>query len=121
RPHTSFSRDWSSDVCSSDLRAPRREVSYCLDHGKQGGQESPSVEQESRHPFTFEWWMVGADDGANASRRTAGRACDLRIVRELYRALSIVSQSAWGCDVRARQYSDGAEAPLCGCERSVSG
>src|SRR5690606_40750923 len=24
RRHTSFSRDWSSDVCSSDLRAPFR-------------------------------------------------------------------------------------------------
>src|SRR5690606_41086791 len=26
RRHTRFSRDWSSDVCSSDLRAPARAV-----------------------------------------------------------------------------------------------
>src|SRR5690606_40217173 len=28
RPHTRFSRDWSSDVCSSDLVGPDRNVWY---------------------------------------------------------------------------------------------
>src|SRR5690606_41014392 len=30
RRHTSFSRDWSSDVCSSDLEAAAREVARIL-------------------------------------------------------------------------------------------
>src|SRR5207302_2463250 len=34
RRHTRFSRDWSSDVCSSDLRRTSRPVHDAQDHGQ---------------------------------------------------------------------------------------
>src|SRR2546422_9105948 len=58
RRHTRCSRDWSSDVCSSDLDGPRD-----LGGGKRGGRDL--VEQRG------EQVMIGAIDHRQLERRLA--------------------------------------------------
>src|SRR5690606_39340352 len=47
--HPRFSRDWSSDVCSSDLRAVARELGGTRERGQRAlvlAREQPSLRQE---------------------------------------------------------------------------
>src|SRR5690606_39600759 len=61
RRHTIFSRDWSSDVCSSDLRDPLRGPLRARTHGSLSGEDPGLVE--------------GPGDGSSA-RRGGGHADD---------------------------------------------
>src|SRR5690606_40342397 len=42
--HTSFSRDWSSDVCSSDLISPNQEVLLISVTGRQHGRRPVEID-----------------------------------------------------------------------------
>src|SRR5690606_39381470 len=54
RRHTRFSRDWSSDVCSSDLRALRDIVVFWIDHGVRIFR----VDNPHTKPFDFWEWLI---------------------------------------------------------------
>src|SRR6266511_3167914 len=79
RRHTRFSRDWSSDVCSSDLPGPRPAAAWG-GRGRGGGRVSAS---QPRHPFTIAWeiWQAWSDAEAmrTARRRTAARGESLAV------------------------------------------
>src|SRR5690606_39459920 len=47
RRHTRFSRDWSSDVCSSDLSARRSSTPPAADHGGPPLHRRPSLRWRS--------------------------------------------------------------------------
>src|SRR5206468_8723676 len=51
RRHTRSDRDWSSDVCSSDLRSPA--VSFCVRRRKHGQLDprAPSGDDQINAPF----------------------------------------------------------------------
>src|SRR2546430_12432144 len=50
--HTRFDCDWSSDVCSSDLRAPARRAALAVDGGvllpRAGAQSRPPLHADGR-------------------------------------------------------------------------
>src|SRR5690606_40158317 len=62
RRHTRFSRDWSSDVCSSDLFSPSSRCLRVFDHRRRSGWHprcpsrrracDPKGERERHHPRT---------------------------------------------------------------------
>src|SRR5690606_39345262 len=72
RRHTSFSRDWSSDVCSSDLKAARL--------------RAESIAAQDRNIFLYEW--VGSKRiqcrfhygpfGLRSEERRVGKECRSR-------------------------------------------
>src|SRR5206468_9280281 len=43
RRHTRSDRDWSSDVCSSDLGVPRFEISNYSEHALSSGEEAAAI------------------------------------------------------------------------------
>src|SRR5690606_39932864 len=53
RRHTSFSRDWSSDVCSSDLGGLVDALSSALDSGGHGLSNVPVL---LKRLLAEEWW-----------------------------------------------------------------
>src|SRR5690606_40248330 len=57
RRHTRFSRDWSSDVCSSDLdafeEAQEGVVRYYMDKGKSEDQARELADDEDEYDKTF--------------------------------------------------------------------
>src|SRR5690606_40892466 len=81
---TRFSRDWSSDVCSSDLPAEREHPPPLADEREPRSAEGPALsaaggdpEVGSRPPYT------GADDrrfGARSAAARGGAAPDARLV-----------------------------------------
>src|SRR5690606_40548037 len=68
RRHTRFSRDWSSDVCSSDLAAPRAGTMV----GGRAGPPDPAAERGGAPRAPSVRGLVDGD--RDPRRRSAGRA-----------------------------------------------
>src|SRR5207302_6054338 len=96
--HTRFSRDWSSDVCSSDLERIRELTNDIIDRVSEKGScdfvvdiaaelplqviaEVMGVPLEDRHKV-FDWSnrMIGAEDPeyARSEERRVGKGCRTR-------------------------------------------
>src|SRR5690606_40196918 len=67
RRHTRFSRDWSSDVCSSDLDAPGRQVDDALETNRILGLENKA--QIGYHVLDF-FAVVEPNSADNLVRHT---------------------------------------------------
>src|SRR5690606_39734489 len=86
RRHTRFSRDWSSDVCSSDLFYPRERKPGNLALEESFGQETLDALAAMGHqlevapPFTIGRMVAAAQIGRascrDRSRSSGGAACD---------------------------------------------
>src|SRR5690606_39585933 len=69
RRHTRFSRDWSSDVCSSDL--PCRDLPARPVQGPEGDGCDATAEDGSRHGL---YTIIGPSLGRSEERRV-GKEC----------------------------------------------
>src|SRR5690606_16321072 len=91
--HTRFSRDWSSDVCSSDLTNRYTKVPYT---------EDPSIMS----------WQVGNEPRAFSDEGKAPFARWLKESVALIRSLdsnhlvSIGSEGSWGCEMDMQLFED---------------
>src|SRR5207245_5273381 len=78
RRHTRCYRDWSSDVCSSDLTFPPPEQSSLLENAPNArGADRHDVgvqHHERQSPIAFQGFQVKADDGLLFPRLQIGRA-----------------------------------------------
>src|SRR5690606_40990732 len=84
RRHTRFSRDWSSDVCSSDLATYRRARSTLLaELGVEPGPELAAAREVSAEPDPYELAAASGVDVASVKRVLA---CLQRRVHEIGRA-----------------------------------
>src|SRR5690606_39655318 len=72
RRHTSFSRDWSSDVCSSDLDAGGRPGPGPAD-GDLGGRGERGGQSQRRAPGPLAARPAGRAGGARSEERRGGK------------------------------------------------
>src|SRR5690606_40074366 len=88
RRHTSFSRDWSSDVCSSDLaRALRAELERLESVHRQAEEWMELVTRALYDPWEVpDAWSEGAGSGLNPDRMpfamAVGRSEERRVGNE---------------------------------------
>src|SRR5690606_37637777 len=68
RRHTRFSRDWSSDVCSSDLPAPAPEPERWIDVNRSTGAVSLMIGDSVQATY---WASLGWDTSADGFYSTA--------------------------------------------------
>src|SRR5690606_40675311 len=85
RRHTRFSRDWSSDVCSSDLASVRATTGSARQLGDLACVEVAPVR-------VLRWWgsglgatIVGATGRARSEERRVGKECRARWAADHYR------------------------------------
>src|SRR5690606_40487896 len=87
RRHTRFSRDWSSDVCSSDLDRPKviastATIRRAADQGRhlfaRAVRQFPPAGLDSRDS----WFAVETPREEKASRRYVGRSEERRVGKE---------------------------------------
>src|SRR2546421_3305525 len=85
RRHTSSDRDWSSDVCSSDLTTSRRRLSSCATRNASSAEaaEALRVAQELNRLGEFVLRLVHArhvveGDGLRSEERRVGKECRSR-------------------------------------------
>src|SRR5690606_40530527 len=74
RRHTRFSRDWSSDVCSSDLQEKMQQLfgRFAIDEIKRFGEVTPVLLGQNRGDFEAALrtnHLAGGDKIGRASRR----------------------------------------------------
>src|SRR5437879_9763167 len=97
RRHTRYIGDWSSDVCSSDLRArsPSRELVFpaCLMHCSDGWQTGPALTSADRdcrttstvcQAISLKFSLITQFDKGGACRseeRRVGKECGLMVCR----------------------------------------
>src|SRR5690606_39799640 len=81
RRHTRFSRDWSSDVCSSDLHHPltRHLPSQPALRAHRVGGGRPRVQQ---HPAALGAAVDVAEVGSRSEERRVGKECRSRWARD---------------------------------------
>src|SRR5690606_40327370 len=110
RRHTRFSRDWSSDVCSSDLRALMAADwlfrSYVPSWLRVAGLEAAAARIEAHGPFT-DWSMLG---DVTVSLRTAAdeAAAACAVARDT--AGATAAAAAWAAACAAARAADWAAA-----------
>src|SRR5690606_40496710 len=94
RRHTRFSRDWSSDVCSSDLAAPAPR--------RPGGDPDPLAQRHGGGIVLREEPAVGgtvvAPDGDRALQRVAWGIGGLDHVRSEERRVGKERRARWGTE-----------------------
>src|SRR5256884_2546816 len=86
RRHTRCSRDWSSDVCSSDLNGRLRagaDVGGCAGNGSRGGEPAEQRRNDIRYALAnqFHVWIVlvvAHTIGDRSEERRVGKECRSR-------------------------------------------
>src|SRR5690606_40812807 len=86
RRHTRFSRDWSSDVCSSDLHIGVVFARRQLEH--QGRAQAEGVVHQRRAALV-------AAFGQRSEERRVGKECRARGAREAHRKKSRHGRAEW--------------------------
>src|SRR5690606_41191692 len=92
--HTRFSRDWSSDVCSSDLRVWIFQANRALTNNE------VQIANERLRAFTDEWQVHGAPLDSSYS---------VRHNQFIVLAADESQQSASGCSIRSEERRVGKE------------
>src|SRR5439155_3041348 len=80
RRHTRWPRDWSSDVCSSDLigrAAPVRISSACAPSAPSLRKRHPSCASPSRSPGRSDHGSGGAASSVRSEERRVGKSVDV--------------------------------------------
>src|SRR5258707_14134637 len=84
RRHTRYWRDWSSDVCSSDLAATRSLGAWLEAEGVPGitGIDTRTLTRRLREHGTMKGWLVPAKDNA-AHATNAAETVDMKDIFRL--------------------------------------
>src|SRR5690606_40735693 len=99
RRHTRFSRDWSSDVCSSDLALGKRiaivnlDAHFDLRESSVASSGTPflqAIKHARAHGIALDYFCLGVSESANTRRDrksvVEGKSCEygcLRRMREI--------------------------------------
>src|SRR5690606_40443710 len=81
RRHTSFSRDWSSDVCSSDLESEEARIMHAADAGHERRERADDRHEAREHdrlaavPFVE---TLRAHEMLRSEERRVGKECRSR-------------------------------------------
>src|SRR5690606_39357078 len=81
RRHTSFSRDWSSDVCSSDL-APLESLDDAVERGQPGGHEVRPVGRPEEGGAAARQSFIALAPGHALTRAEGPRSEERRVGKE---------------------------------------
>src|SRR5690606_40017701 len=65
RRHTRFSRDWSSDVCSSDLIEPHGPPARCC--ANRSTRQPSEMPSQNRYPIRYDWKKFASPNRASAA------------------------------------------------------